>query len=91
MTFQPDKVSQFLALFEERKEQIRHFPGCSYLQLLRERPDGNIFFTYSIWEDDNALEAYRHSPLFKDTWKHTKALFSARAEAWSLDTIHQID
>lgn len=85
MTFVPEKVPQFLSLFEERKAEIAAFPGCGHLELWQENGAGNIFFTYSLWDTEDDLENYRNSALFKDTWKRTKSLFEADAEAWSLE------
>lgn len=85
MTFEPSACTDFQAIFEENKAKIRAFPGCQYLELWRcKRPD-NIFFTYSHWESEAALDSYRHSPLFRSTWAQTKALFADRPEAWSLN------
>lgn len=83
MTFQEDTIAGFLKLFEERKEHIKANPGCLHLEMLQEKGNGLVCFTYSIWEDENALEAYRQSPFFKDTWTATKKLFAQRAEAWT--------
>lgn len=88
MTFQPEKVDAFLSVFDASKGQIRNFPGCKRLELYRERPDGNVLFTYSFWESDNDLQAYRKSALFQSTWAKTKVLFLAKAEAWSLEQLH---
>lgn len=82
MTFQPDKTDDFIAIFEESKMKIRAMPGCKHLELWRRE---NIFFTYSMWESEDALNNYRHSELFKETWQRTKVLFSDKPEAWSLD------
>lgn len=81
MTFQENKVDEFKRIFEARKELISNFPGCRKVELLQE---DNIFFTYSIWDDSSALEAYRTSTLFQVTWALVKPLFAAKAEAWSL-------
>jgi hypothetical protein len=40
--------------------------------------------TYSAWENEEALENYRVSPLFQSIWPTIKPWFSARPEAWSL-------
>jgi len=57
--------------------------GCFHVELLRTMSPDNIFFTFSLWESEEALNAYRHSELFKGVWPRTKALFAAPAEAWS--------
>lgn len=84
MHFQPDKVEEFLTNFEASKEQIRAFDGCEHLELLRDREHPGIYFTYSYWRDEEALENYRHSELFKNAWAKTKVLFEKKPEAWSL-------
>ena len=91
MTFSSDRVPGFLAIFEARKHLIRNFPGCSHLQLLQDADNPEIYFTYSHWEAPTALEAYRRSEFFKETWTLTKACFSMPAEAWSLMTTSNAD
>jgi quinol monooxygenase YgiN len=85
MEFQPDKVAEFIQLFDERKERIRHFNGCMHLELWRQAGSDNVFFTYSHWNAESDLNHYRFSSFFKETWQMTKALFAARAEAWSVE------
>ncbi|MCR9182274.1 MAG: antibiotic biosynthesis monooxygenase [Flavobacteriaceae bacterium] len=87
MEFQPAKIDAFLQNFELVKEKIRYFPGCHHLELYRDKTNTNIFFTYSKWEEEAALEAYRNSALFKSVWSQTKPKFSKKAEAWSVDAI----
>ena len=84
MEFEPDKVADFLAIFDASKSQIRHFPGVRRLELHRDAELKNVFFTYSVWDSADALEAYRHSELFGSVWGRTKVLFSGRPQAWSL-------
>ena len=81
MTFHEKEIETFRHIFEERKERIASFPGCSNLELLH---GGNIFFTYSVWDDEASLEKYRNSELFRSTWALVKPLFSAKTEAWSV-------
>lgn len=84
LTFKQESVPDFLEIFFSTKEKIGGFPGCSYLNLLRGKDSPNVFFTHSIWESPEALEAYRQSELFQTTWAKTKVLFAEKAEAWSL-------
>lgn len=84
MEFQPEKVEEFLEIFNASKQQIRHFPGVNHLELHRDAKLSHVFYTYSIWEGEEALEAYRHSPLFQSVWAKTKALFGGKPLAYSL-------
>ena len=85
MTFRDDAISTFRQLFESRKQQIRNFDGCTHLELWQDRLDPNIFFTYSHWLHSDALDKYRASSFFADTWQQTKPLFSGKPEAWSVN------
>ncbi len=88
MRFQSDKVAAFRALFESKKSMIRNFPGCHHLELLQEVDKQETLCTYSIWDGTEALENYRQSDLFQETWKDTKALFADKPKAISL---HKLD
>ena len=89
MSFQEDKVDQFLANFDKNKALIRGFSGCHQLKLLRDKTSPNVFFTYSIWESEEHLEAYRNSDLFKGVWANTKILFNDKPAAWSVDVLFE--
>lgn len=90
MTFRPEEVDNFLAVFDASSPQIRAFPGCLHLELWRGKRKANVLFTFSRWESEEALENYRHSELFRSTWAKTKPLFAERAAAWSVDTLAEL-
>lgn len=83
MTFRPDALADFLAMFEEVAPQIRTFAGCRHLELWEDVRYPNILTTYSLWDDERALDAYRHSDLFRTTWARTKPWFAAPTVAHS--------
>lgn len=87
MTFKPEFVEDFKALFNSTKELIAAMPGCSHVELLQDADKPTTFFTYSLWENPSYLEAYRNSELFKGVWARTKVLFDAKPEAWSTETV----
>ena len=87
MSFDPSKITLFLANFENVKNNIRTFEGCQFLELYQDQNQPNIFFTYSYWEDEKALNAYRNSELFKKVWSETKILFNNKPQAWSVNKI----
>ena len=87
MTFEADKIDDFLKIFDESKEKIEAFDGCSHVELLNDVRNPNIYFTYSIWASEDHLNTYRNSKLFKTTWATTKALFADKSQAWSLEQV----
>lgn len=90
MTFKEENITLFQQVFDQNKNKIRGFEGCSFLELYQDKNDPNIFFTYSYWEDEIRLNTYRHSELFKAVWSKTKVLFDKKPEAWSVDKIHSL-
>lgn len=87
LTFNQDKVDIFLKNFEKNKLKIRNFEGCHHLELWRDTYARNVFFTYSYWDNEDALNNYRHSELFKSIWSKTKILFCEKPKAWSIDVV----
>ncbi|NVJ86388.1 MAG: antibiotic biosynthesis monooxygenase [Algoriphagus sp.] len=91
MTFQEDKIDAFLKNFGANKKKIRSFPGCHHLELWQDENQKNIFMTYSHWENEEALNKYRDSELFKSVWSYTKTLFSERPIAFSSKKIEEVE
>lgn len=85
MTFDPEKVNEFMEIFNSSKHLIKAMQGCTRLELLNDINSANIFFTYSYWNSENDLNNYRTSELFASVWSKTKVLFIAKAEAWSVE------
>lgn len=90
MTFQEVYVDEFLRLVGERKERIRNFKGCSYLQIVQDAHQPNIIFSHSHWDSEEDLNNYRKSDFFKETWTVTKPKFAAKAEAWTVKNIYEL-
>jgi quinol monooxygenase YgiN len=88
MTFRPECRQEFLDFFNERKATIRGFEGCQMLELWQDINNPDIFFTHSLWTSETQLDHYRFSAFFKDTWTRTKAMFAAKAQAWSVDVVN---
>ena len=87
MTFETDRIEEFLEIFDSSKDKIRTFSGCNQLELYRDKTDPTVFFTYSVWDSETHLDRYRNSELFKNVWPKTRALFSSPPQAWSVDKI----
>jgi heme oxygenase (mycobilin-producing) len=84
MRFKPENINDFKDIFKNSRDLIKGFEGCNHVELLQDEKDPCIFFTFSLWDDEKYLNAYRESELFANVWAATKALFSDKAQAWSL-------
>ena len=84
MEFRPETLAEFQRIFEESKIYIRQFPGCLHLELHQDAQFPHVRWTYSHWESQSDLDAYRKSELFASVWPRTKALFGGKPQAFSL-------
>ena len=84
MTFKADCIERFKDIFNASKTLIAGMEGCHHVELLQDINNPAIFFTLSIWEAPEYLEAYRQSELFAGVWAKTKILFDDKPEAWSV-------
>ena len=88
MSFKPECVSDFKEVFKTNWTHIKGFEGCEHLELLQDELHPNVFFTYSLWQSEEHLNAYRDSELFGRVWIATKVLFNDKPEAW---TVRQLE
>jgi quinol monooxygenase YgiN len=87
LSIDPQHLNQFMIYFNDAKNSIRNFEGCTALKLFHNIQEKNVLFTYSHWETEMHLRNYLSSELFSRTWKQVKPLFCAKAEAWSLEEV----
>ena len=87
MSFKEDEIVNFLIVFKKQKEFISSFEGCTHLDLLRDKNNSNIFFTYSYWKDEKYLAIYKQSDFFKNIWSKVKLMFNEKPMAWSLEKV----
>jgi len=84
MSFAPEKVNDFKEVFKTNWTFIKGFEGCEHVELLQDENSPNIFFTYSLWQSEAHLNAYRDSELFGKVWGKTKVLFNDKPQAWTV-------
>jgi hypothetical protein len=87
MEFKPGHVQDFLRQFERVRPLIRGYPGVRSLELHRDTSQPNVFYTYSEWDSEEALETYRQSELFKGAWGEVKPWFGGTPRAFSLQPV----
>jgi heme-degrading monooxygenase HmoA len=88
MQFRPDQTEAFIQVYESSRHLIRAFEGCEHVELLRDAACPEVFFTFSRWQSEAHLEAYRASDLFKGVWAKTKVLFAEKAQAWTVKEVN---
>ncbi len=91
MEFSEATKDEFSKIFYAKKPFIETFDGCESVELMEDQDNPLVLYTLSIWQADDFLQQYRQSPLFIETWKNVKPLFSAKAQAFSLIKHQQDD
>ena len=91
LTIREENIASFEQIFSQTKETIRNFKGCQLLELYHDQEDPRIFFTYSYWESDADLQAYRSSDFFKNVWGKTRQLFESKPQAWSVNKLASLN
>jgi autoinducer 2-degrading protein len=90
LTIKSEKIEVFLENFNQIKETIRNFEGNELLELYQDKDNLQIFFTYSYWKSEEALNNYRKSAFFDEVWTFTKQLFELKAIANSVNLLHSL-
>jgi len=89
LSFHSEHISTFKTIFDQSKQKILNRKGCTRVEMLQDIQHDNIFFTYSWWDTEADLNAYRHSELFEGVWAKTKLLFNDKPMAWSTEKINE--
>lgn len=84
LEFDPERVAEFVDFFADNRTTIASFPGCVSLDLFKDASLDNVYYTFSLWDNEAALEAYRHSDTFRLLWSFAKERFSGKPQAFSL-------
>ena len=84
LSFKSEHISDFMDIFYKSQPLIEAFEGCFSVKLRTDVSRPNVFYTVSVWKNEEALENYRHSELFATTWAKTKVLFDDKPQAYSL-------
>jgi quinol monooxygenase YgiN len=87
MSFQADKINDFLDIYNPSHMHISNFPGCMHVELLQDADFSNVICTDSHWLNEEALEKYFQFALFKGIWPQAKILFATQPLAFSLHRI----
>ena len=85
LTFSPDTVVTFDALYDRFESRIQAQPGCRMVRAMKVSGHPCQRATLSFWETQEDLDTYRKSALFGEVWPATKALFAAPPEAQSYE------
>ena len=87
LSIKKNHINDFAAFAEKIKTTIQGFDGCNELKILQNNYNPEIFMTYSIWDNEAALNEYRKSDFFRNIWPKAKLWFSAKPKAETYSTV----
>ena len=87
LSLQPSKAAEFETIFKQNQQLIENFEGCQKTDLFKVSGSQAEFFTISYWDNEEHLDKYRNSELFKSVWSKVKPLFADKAAAWTLNEV----
>ena len=82
LSISSSKHLSFEQFFGENKKIILSFKGCKHVELLKS--SGDVYFTYSIWDDETSLNAYRNSIPFEKNLDQNKTFFFLKTRSMEL-------
>ena len=85
--FKPEHIGTFKEILTTIANRIRDFEGCTHMEGYQLNDNPQVFFTYSHWDNEEALNNYRESDFFKSVWSKTKVLFEEKPRAWSVHKV----
>ena len=89
MVFRKENINDFIQFTDKIKDNIKSSEGCLHLDILQDIKHPEIFFTYSCWNSEEDLDAYRKSDFFNNIWPETKKWFAEKPMAWSTKVVHK--
>lgn len=90
LTFRPDATAAFRAILTEARPVILAQPGCFHMEAWEDLNDPTVYYTYSRWVSQVALDEYRSSKAFGRFWPRTKTLFAAPPQTVSAQRLLEL-
>ncbi len=81
MKFNEEGQEVFPEIYFKTKPFILQCEGCFSVELLKDNKDPTIISTMSIWKNEAALDSYRNTKLFNETWAKVKKYFIDKPQA----------
>ena len=80
-------LDEFKKLYTKRNPKSRGVSGCLEVRIMKDIKENNIYYTVSKWSNNQALEDYRSSEYFKQTWPMVKSTLAARTKVFTMEDI----
>lgn len=87
-----DESSQndFRALYASRNPMNRGVSGCLEVKIMKDINENNVYYTVSKWTTNEALENYRSSAYFKETWPMVKSTLASKTKVFTMEEVVEL-
>lgn len=84
-----DTPEDFMEYMNEVIPEFSAMEGCQQVEVLRGKINEHIFFIYTIWKNNTALNKFRHSEFNQVFWNKLMEMSESRPQVWSVENIFE--
>lgn len=75
----------FKQTLKDYQKALKEQKGCMHLDMFSDKKEKDIFYSYTIWDNDTNLKKYRKSALYKELSGKILPLCDKEPKAWTVD------
>lgn len=79
------KIDTFKLFMKNLRNEKLRLKGCLHFDYFHEKKNKNIYYTYTIWENEKHLNQYKKSELFKKVISTLNSLSIEEPRAWTIE------
>ncbi len=87
MKVETKKLDAFDLFMSNLHDEKLKLPGCLHFDYFHEKKNRNIYYTYTIWENEKYFKQYKKSELFKEVVSTLKSLCLEQPQAWTIENV----
>lgn len=81
------KIEAFNLFMNNLHDEKLKLPGCLHFDYFHEKKNLNVYYIYTIWENEKFFRQYKKSELFKEVATTLKCFCSEEPQAWTIENV----
>lgn len=87
MKVESKKIEAFELFMNNLHDEKLKIPGCLHFDFFHEKRNINVYYTYTIWENEKYFKQYKKLDLFKEVVSTLKSLCLEEPQAWTIENV----
>lgn len=87
MKVESKKIEAFELFMNNLHDEKLKLSGCLHFDFFHEKENNNIYYAYTIWENEKYFKQYKKSDLFKEVVTTLKSLCIEEPKAWTIENV----